>query len=272
MKLFTARSKNIHNKKKKGKRYSRIKRMRGGSKKNALCLLVRKPNVIWLDFLNGFSDMYDLYVVIDDNTVSLNDFISKYPSIKFLQFNDYECKAAGFWDVNYLMNKEVTAWDKSLYYFCIKNTSYDYVWFCEEDVFFYNKEILTNIDKKHSKADLLCTNLNHNISGELTSWWHWYKAKDLFNLPWSAALVCMCRMSRKLLERVKAFSEQHKKLEFLEVLFAILAHQNNMSIEEPEEFSGITFPVIPENNVDNSNRIYHAVKNIEQHAKYRSKK
>jgi hypothetical protein len=271
MKRYTIRGKKIYKKNKKSKRKFKINLKYGGGKTNALCLLIKSPNTIWLDFLNGFTDIYDIYIMIDDNTVDIKALGLTYPGITCLQINNEECKNAKYWDLNYFLGKEVTSWEKAIYYFCTKNTSYEYVWFCEEDVFIHNKDILVNIDKKHNSADLLCTDLIYNTSGELKSWWHWYKAKKVFKLPWRAGLVCLCRMSRKLLEKVKAFAEEHNKLDFLEMLFPTLADHNNMLIEEPEEFSGIQYPAISESTIYNFNKIYHAIKNIEQHKILRNK-
>lgn len=266
------KSKVIHNKNKKSKRSHRITLKHGGGKTHAFCLIIKNPSEIWLDFLNGFTDIYDVYIVIDDNTHDITEYSLRYPGIKLLQFNNKECRDAGFWDLNYLMKKDVTAWEKALYYFCIKNTSYENVWFCEEDVFFDNKDILANIDKKYIKSDLLYNNIGNNTSGELTSWEHWHRGKDLLRLPWLAGMVCLCRMSRRLLEKIKAFAKKNKKLEFLEILFPTLASHNNMLIEEPEELSKIKFSPISKSNINGSNKAYHAVKNIKQHAEYRSKK
>jgi len=41
---------------------------------------MRKPDSIWLNFINTFTNDYDVYVIIDDNTINIDD----YNNIKFL--------------------------------------------------------------------------------------------------------------------------------------------------------------------------------------------
>lgn len=59
---------------------------------NAIVLLARYPDNIWLNFLNNFYD-YDIFVVIDNND---NDFCKLFEKINskinFIQIDDNYCK------------------------------------------------------------------------------------------------------------------------------------------------------------------------------------
>jgi len=55
-------------------------------------------------------------MVIDDNAV---DYKSKYSNskINFIQIQDNLCVDAGYTNMNYIVKKIVTGWEKAIYYF-----------------------------------------------------------------------------------------------------------------------------------------------------------
>ena len=236
--------------------------------KNAFCLLTFKPNDIWIDFLSKVVD-YDIYVFIDDNSMIYK---SPYPNIKFIQYNDDECYNKGWYDINFFIKKDVTAWDKALYYFSIINTSYEYVWFCEDDVFIPNMNVLTKLDNKYNNIDLICKEHLINDKGldVKDGWPHWHKA-NTFNLPWVHSMQCICRISNKLLSKINDYVIKNNKLEFLEILFSTLAHQNQLTIENPNELSKITWREVFDYDKLDTNILYHPMKNIDDHKLLRDK-
>lgn len=132
---------------------------------NCVCLICYKPNDIWVDFLSKFTK-YDIYIIIDDNSVSnYKEQYSKFSNINIIQINDNECKKNGFINMNFTIKMDITAWEKSLYYFSSINTQYTNVWFFEDDVFFYDEKCLLDIDSKYNNSDLLSNSYSENING-----------------------------------------------------------------------------------------------------------
>jgi len=91
---------------------------------NCICLICYKPNDIWIDFLSKFTK-YDIYIIIDDNSIQHD----KLSNINIIQINDNECIKNGFVNMNFTIKKDVTSWEKAIYYFSTINTRYNNVWF-----------------------------------------------------------------------------------------------------------------------------------------------
>ena len=73
-------------------------------KKEAICLIVNKPNTIYLDFLNNFVN-YEIYVIIDDNTFDHSKkYKNDYKNINLIQITDTYCKISGFINTNKILN------------------------------------------------------------------------------------------------------------------------------------------------------------------------
>jgi hypothetical protein len=234
----------------------------------ALCLLIVDPNEIYLDLLNTFNK-YDVYVCLDNNSINLDEITKKYPTIHFIQFPDEKVIEEGYYNVNYIFSKKTTSWDKALYHFSKIDISYEYVWFIEYDVYIPNQESLINLDK-HS-TDLICKNFNTNTDGHLDDWPHWGQAPTYFELPWAEGLQCICRLSNKVLGKIKEFVDTHKKLTFLEVLFTTIVIQNNYTYVCPDEF--IEVDCCKKHNISelDPKRIYHPIKNLDDHKYLRDK-
>jgi hypothetical protein len=236
----------------------------------AFCLLTFTPNDIWIDFLSKTID-YDIYVFIDDNSMIYK---SPYSNIKFIQYKDEECYEKSWYDVNFIIKKDVTAWDKALYYFATINKSYEHVWFCEDDVFIPDMNLLTQIDNKYNNVDLICKEhiINNKGLDIEDGWPHWHTATKTFNLPWAHSMQCICRMSKTLLSKINDYVIKNKKLEFLETLFSTLAHQHKLNIENPRELNKITWRDVFDYDTLDTNFIYHPMKNIDDHKLLRDKK
>ena len=85
--------------------------------KNKLALICFKPNDIYLEFLNKFSN-YEVYIIIDDNSVNYTSlYQTKYENLQFIQIPQQICKQYGFINVNKIgIKKLVSGWDKALCY------------------------------------------------------------------------------------------------------------------------------------------------------------
>jgi hypothetical protein len=114
---------------------------------HAICLVTFRPNKIWCEFLNVFKK-YKIFIIVDDNKLDLCDFKNNYENINFIQIKNETCKLNGYINTNFFI-RLISGWDKALYYFGVENKMYDYVWFIEDDVFFYNEDTIVNIDNKY---------------------------------------------------------------------------------------------------------------------------
>lgn len=265
----------------------------GGGNKNIFCLLCRTPHEDWLQFLRTeLSPWYVVKVVVDDNDARLDEYEARFgPEIEFVRYDDAACERAGYWDANYTFPKRVTSWDKALFHFsaatAATRTKEQKVWFCEDDVFIRSAAILRAVDEEHPETDLLCSaleneNKRHEKSllysdlgnNECPDWCHWPKARESFPPPWVGGLMCICRMSASLLAEIHAFALQHRKLQFLEVLFPTVAYQSRLSILVPPQMGDMHwYPIAPSAyraRITNKDRLYHAVKTQADHAKLRT--
>jgi hypothetical protein len=240
--------------------------------RSALCLLVKTPNKIWIDFLNTFTE-YDVFVVIDDN---LLNYAEIYEGVKdhitFVQINNNYCYEKNYTHCNSAVGfPEIISWDKAIY--CLNEiyTNYQHMWFIEDDVFLYSEKALLDIDQNpaYTNSDLLtATNdiMIHNDESKWNEWWnHWVNIHDKISLPWSHSMVCACRVSRNLLDKVIKYKQTRGHLFFIEAMFNTIALQNDLEIRCPSELSTIHWRTSwPVSEID-IKKLYHPLKNIEEH-------
>jgi hypothetical protein len=242
--------------------------------KNAFCLLVRKPEIIWLDFLNTMIDDYNVFICVD----VLDDYLelkNKYNYISFIEINDETCLKFNYINSSYLF-KSVISSDRAFYYFNHINNNYNHIWFCEDDVFFDNVNIIKNLDNKYINADILSNSVEFNNNGDLITWDHWHTINNTFPLPWAKAMVCLVRVSNNLMKKLDEYIIKNKQMIFLEIIFHTLAIHNEMIIETPEELSKIYYRYnfknedIINDKKNNKYYIYHPIKNFKNHLILRS--
>ena len=233
--------------------------------KNAFCLLVKQPNIIWLNFLNTMIDDYDVFIcvdILDDYSELKNTYIN----ITFIEITDELCLKSNYINSNYLF-KLIVASDRAFYYFNHVNNNYNHIWFCEDDVYFDNVNIIKNLDNKYPNADILSNEVEFNTNGDLTTWPHWHTINNTFSLPWAKAMICLVRLSNNLLRKVDEFIIKNKQMIFIETMFHTLAIHNNMIIKTPDEMTKIYYRHNWSNEeiINNKNYIYHPMKNIDNH-------
>jgi len=242
--------------------------------KNAFCLLVKKPNIIWLNFLETMVNDYDIFICVDiqDNYTELKN---KYNNIKFIEIDDDICNKSNYINSSYLF-KSIIASDRAFYYFNHINNNYNYIWYCEDDVYFNNVSIIKILDAKYPYADILSNNVTINLNGNLTTWQHWHSINNLLPLPWAAGSICLFRVSNNLMKLLDDFIIKNQKMIFIETQFHTLAIHNGMIIETPSEMSKILCchnwsndDIINDIN-NNKYYIYHPIKNIEKHLELRN--
>ena len=229
---------------------------------NSICVICRKPNQVWVDFLSKFTH-YDIYIMVDDNSENYTELFSSFSNINILQVNNEECEKHGFQNMTFCTTKKnITAWEKAVYYFSTINTKYQHIWFMEDDVLFYNEQTLLNIDLQYNDHDLLSSSYGENINGSKDTW-HWCKINIEFPPPYYCAIGCCVRMSADFIARIKDYANKHKTLFFLEALFPTLCMKYTMKYSTPSEFNRVAFRqnIV---SIDEIN-IFHPVKQFDKH-------
>ena len=234
---------------------------------NAVCLICFKPDEIWFNFLSTFTQ-YDVYIVIDDNTVDYTQKYARYTNIHIIQIKNEDCAKNSFLNMTITVGKIVCGWDKAMYYFASIDTRYKNVWFFEDDVFFHNEKTLTNIDSKYN-ADLLSNTKNLTYtSGK--KFWHWDKIDIEFPPPYYRIMACCIRLSKAMLSKIKEYADKHKTLFFLEALFPTLCIKSKLLHKTPGELKNIVYRKKYNDTDINIYNVYHPVKKILKHTYYRN--
>ena len=209
--------------------------------KNAFVLIIHKPEgkYIFLSFINQFTS-YKVFVIIDDNDSSYMDTLSsKYPNITFIQVDEVSCKQRGTINSSSMtLYKPVTGWDKAIWFFT-KNCAFDHVWFCEDDVFFKNEQVLLNIDTKYPNEDLLS---NCSFEEAKLNEWLWNRIRIPFSPPYYCGMMCIVRMSKPMLNALKEYCMQYKTMFFLEAMFPTICKHYGLHAPSSviEEFATVT--------------------------------
>ena len=79
-----------------------------------------------------------------------------------------------------------------------------------------------------------------------------------------------------MMDKIKEHAQQHKKLYFIEALFPILAHTNNLTVsDDPEYFGGDhcncsnIHQTVNDFTPQNKDWVYHPVKDMNTHVEWR---
>lgn len=253
--------------------------------KKAICILSTKLSDILYNFVSDLknsdtNNLYDYYICVD-KTLTNNDF-EKYNKngINIINIEDKVPEYYGFKGSVLYFPKKACSRDKGLYYFSMVNESYNDIWFIEEDVFFYDLSTIIRMDNKYNNSyDLLLRDItikkeNKNLN------WHWPTVNGKIDLPWACGMICIIRLSKTLLGKIKDYAIKNKTLFLDEALFSTIALHNNLMINTPIEFKTIyenDWTKMNENNWDtdklnnkiNKDIFLHPVKNLEEQIKYR---
>ena len=244
-------------------------------RKNKIALICFKPNNIYLNFLNKFSN-YEIYIIIDDNSINYSAlYFTKYENLKFIQMSEKVCQRYGFINVNTIgVKKQVSGWDKALCYFALnfKETETK-VWFIEDDVFFHNEETLLKLDTLYPEYDLLA-NSEFKPATNKNDWlWNYIQIKQPG--PYYCGMMCAARLSPNVLERIRVYASVNNELFFLEALLPTLSNtKTNTKVKKcccPDELKTVVFRHnYNYEEVTNKNNIYHPVKDILKHQEFRN--
>jgi len=236
---------------------------------NILCVICVKPNTIWLEFLSKFTH-YEIFVIVDDNSMNYKDMYSQYTNIKIIQINNDTCMNANYSRSTHItIHKDITGWDKMIYYFSNVYTDYSKLWILEDDVFIYNENTLLNIDAKYTDSDLLSRFYYENPLGENNDW-HWNKITIQTPPPYYCAMVCCIRVSKDLMLKIKDYISEYKTTFFVEALFSTICKTSQLKYDKPEEFDNVVWRQDFKTEEINRVNIYHPIKDIYRHAELRN--
>jgi hypothetical protein len=233
------------------------------SQKNALCVIFHRPKIYYFDFLNKLKN-YDIYVIIDDNLIDYSRYKNRFENIMIIQILNGFCKNNGYVNSNRIgIKKMISGWDKALCYFSLINKKYDYVWFMEDDVFFYDETTIMNIDNKYPSFDILA---NCDFKEGNYSKWLWNIIKINLPKPYYSGMMCAIRLSKNVLDEIDKYASKNKCLFFIEALFPTIVSYNNFTYFHPDELKTIRYKFEwNERNVINKTCLYHPLKDDRYH-------
>ena len=255
--------------------------------KYPLCFLTVTPQEDYLDFLLRFTVTQTVYIVCDNNeynppeqikskdynavVITEEDPDSVKPvspnTLYFIKIAEDVAGKRGFINTNNAVPKTPSAWDKALYYFCLKNAA-EHVWFIEEDVFIPRANILDEINVKYPTTDLVTK--QHVLEKDDPAFYWWFDGEGKMDRPYYRSLVCASRVSRRLLNLVAKMAKEKRTVCFLEILFSSLAHNNNFTIEQIPELQSIIFRHSWTKDTVHMNGLFHPVKNVAEHTEFRN--
>ena len=206
--------------------------------------------------------------MIDDNSKDYKEQYSKFHTIHVIQIKNEDCERNGFVNMNFLIEKKVTAWEKAVYYFSTINRNYDKVWYFEDDVFFHNEQALLNIDSNYGSSDLLSNSFSKNITGHKNNW-HWNRIDIQFSPPYYCAMVCCIRASLTLLTKIRKYAKNHKTLFFLEALFPTICKKHHLQHDVPQQLKNIVYRKDYKDEDITKQKLFHPIKDISKHTYYR---
>lgn len=232
--------------------------------KKAICLLCASYCPEFLDYANSvyshYTD-YDVYVCIDKTQTVSSDY-KKYNHLNFLLIDSQPCEEKGFkGSVLYFLDRACSR-DKALYYFSMVNQTYDFVWFVEDDVYFKDPNNIRYLDQRHSSdTDLLVREHRIKYSKEVLDW-HWKHVNGKIDLPWASSMICIVRLSKKMLEAIADYATKNGHLFLDEALFNTLCVHYQLKVESPPEFEHITYvpELLPAMNDRRDDYFYHPMK------------
>ena len=235
--------------------------------KTAVAFLTNNPRPSTLDFAKQVEEYTPFDVFIVDDT--LND-IPKSSQYKVVQIANSHCLNSGYCNSSFTetttsIRKNPIAYDKFCFYFCKLDTSYDFVWVFEDDVFIPRVETIKRLHILNYQADLVTA--NNTLKNDTTPDWHWKHIFDKTEPPYYYSMVCAAGMSKKMLQAVANYVKQKGTLFYVEAMFNTLAMQNNLVVNCPAELKSIVW--MGEWNLDTHlllpNNVFHPCKNIDEH-------
>jgi hypothetical protein len=163
----------------------------------------------------------DAYAIIDDGPIS---------GKRFITYSDDVMKTAGWTNHMSYKTLPISGWDKATYH--AYHSGADYVWFCEDDIYWNTAKIIKGLYEDNRKADLIAYPLARSYN-EHPSWDHWKKVELITPNKkfWISTFNQLSRVSRRVLEEMHKLSIKRKRLFFHEGMFATLCKMHGWRID-----------------------------------------
>ena len=236
----------------------------------AICIISKNYHFELINFYSNFKN-YDIFFIIDDNEKIVND--TQYKNINFIRLNNSYVENKNYINSSsiYLNFNKVIGWDKGLLFFYEMkqhnvSSSYQFIWFLDNDVWFFNENTLVNIDNKYENSDLL-TN-KYGEKGDSNSW-PWNKTILHEDYKYYKSMICGCRFSEKMLESINNYVLEFKSLFFIEIMFPTIAKRNNLIYDCPQELRTLSYNDKFEYKDFNRTNLFHPIKNLSEQNKIR---
>lgn len=222
--------------------------------------------------LMGAHSAYDTYLCVD-KLESLPPAVEKQTRCKIIKTHAQRCESDGFLGTVLWCKDRACSRDKALHYFAVVDTSYDHVWFVEDDVLFEGFQSFQTIDKRFGdKLDLLTRahRIRTDREPEAVDW-HWPVVIDKIGSPWTASMICVIRLSKRMLQCLRQYAHSNKRLFLDESIFGTLCMHNRLAIGIVPEFEPVMCcTAAPDIQVPlQKGYFYHPVKKIASHGLYK---
>jgi hypothetical protein len=241
----------------------------------AIVFLTKEVQVETKAFAKKLSQHFDVFIFDDTNIEDkgIGVLSKRDGNVETIKVSDNYCKDEGYYGTNIVgqthIAKEVLAIDKFLFEFCEHRYEYKHVWVFEDDVFIPSVETIINLNKKYRKYDLVTPN-NFEKNDKILDW-HWKHVFDKTEPPYFYSMVCGMKVSRKMLNQIRAYVKANKRLFYLEVMFNTLANHAKLKVRDAFELKSVCwighwaadeFMLLP-------NNVFHPLKNLNEYEIYR---
>lgn len=245
---------------------------------SALCFLTYRPIHDQLKFIQQLSEdalKYDVnvFIMIDDNRFNVS-LINTSSNLRLLKIPNEQCLQYNYQKTILVDNNlEITAWDKTLFYFSVLNKNYSFVWLIENDVFIPSTKAFRSLHELYSNtSDLIVPRNDLNLLGN-RSYWLWAMAAGVFTPPWFSSMVNVVGLSRRMLTVIDNYVQWLGEVPFHEFFFHILAMQHNFTVVTPTELSTDVYEAEYdfEDIRKRPNNLWHPAKDYKRHDVWRQR-
>jgi hypothetical protein len=238
--------------------------------KKIICFLCVRPTLSFYNFCKLLqNDKYDVFITIDDNNYNIPSYDGL---VKIIKIDSLFCESKGYKSSVLWHNNKALSRDKALFFFNTLYTTYDHIWFIEEDVFIPTVETIKNIDHKYGdeSSDLIVN--QHKIFLQRETNWHWnYIYNQIkIDVPFGNSYICAIRCSRKLMKCIHEYVCKYNNLFMDEVLFNTIALHNHLDVVVAEELSTMEWRRDWQLHEIQKTNLYHPIKCMDTQEMYRS--
>jgi hypothetical protein len=205
-------------------------------------------------------------MIVDNNA---KDYSQLYPN-EIIQISDDKCIESGFINsfsglTDALIKKNPIAFDKAIYF--LSELNFDKAFIIEYDCLVMNPKIFQYYFC--TEFDLLVPQHTPRLNNSLD--WHWRSIEKSIDAPYFFSMVCCVGVSKKMIDKVVEHKQKIGSLFYAEAMLNTIAHQQNLIIKIPKQFSSIVAMADWSESyfVNFPNNIFHPVKDIEKHNFYR---